>query len=419
MENKALQNTNNKLIDLMGICLSQELLQTLHNWSWDCNKTEIANIMNGNNVFVQNCFFGTEGKSKDVLERVGRYTALRWMVAFLKRYTASTFNSDEIPIHYYYGYGMHMVREPAISLPRALGCSHESFAKNAHRLLLGREDVPDQFEKLSPLDQKKLFGIISGTIEYIEAFIEAYPNTEENEESKGLRQSLTAQCKEFIEFIKTHLKREDIFLRNVVVLTAQDQLTTQLGKAYIATETDDYKGPSSYYEMAEKAYYAIRMSEEANYDGDIESLITKKLNPDLFLQFIHTVCHLYSGEARIGAGKLHFSPDENVNVTFVPSFERGYANELNRLLGINIPFFQLLCSGDQHIIYEEFDHSIRRVDEIYTRLMEDPSYSGVKERWKGMLSEMKELVATMQVEMEAANSTTDQTGVKRGGKVSN
>ena len=62
---------------------------------------------------------------------------------------------------------------------------------------------------------------------------------------------------------------------------------------------------------------------------------------------------------------------------------------------------------------------IRRVDEIYTRLMEDPSYSGVKERWQKALEEMSGMVATMQVEMEAANSTTDQTGVKRGGKVSN
>ena len=75
------------------------------------------------------------------------------------------------------------------------------------------------------------------------------------------------------------------------------------------------------------------------------------------------------------------------------------------------PFVKIIC--------EEFDHSIRRVDEIYTRLMEDPSYSGVKERWQKALEEMSGMVATMQVEMEAANSTTDQTGVKRGGKVSN
>ena len=103
----------------------------------------------------------------------------------------------------------------------------------------------------------------------------------------------------------------------------------------------------------------------------------------------------------------------------MPKYSTVNATKINNMLGVKVPFFPYLCSGDQKIICEEFDHSIRRVDEIYTRLMEDPSYSGVKERWQKALEEMSGMVATMQVEMEAANSTTDQTGVKRGGKVSN
>ena len=420
MEMKKLRNTNNKLIDLMGICLSQELLQALELDRHKLEEYVINGTLNSNNLFVYSCYFLEDGNSLAVLERFGRFsnTPFSWMTAFLNGYIASAFYSNEIGTWYHFVCDPFFDRKPTLTLPRALGCRHESFANDTHRLLLGREGVSDVFCELSPLDQKELFGIISGAVDYMETFYNAYPNVLENEESKMVRQSLITKCKEAIEFIKTHLKREDIFLRSVVVLTADEQTMIH---NYNAREAilNDYDEPVYDITMVEKACCAKKMSEEANYNGDIETIITEMLDPDLFLQFIHTACDLYAKEAGIGAGKLHFSPDENVNISYIPIYERGYATKINNMLGVKVPFFPYLCSGDQKIICEEFDHSIRRVDEIYTRLMEDPSYSGVKERWQKALEEMSGMVATMQVEMEAANSTTDQTGVKRGGKVSN
>ena len=51
MEMKKLRNTNNKLIDLMGICLSQELLQALELDRHKLEEYVINGTLNSNNLF--------------------------------------------------------------------------------------------------------------------------------------------------------------------------------------------------------------------------------------------------------------------------------------------------------------------------------------------------------------------------------
>ncbi len=388
-------NGRNKLVDLMTRCIIQDIeymvissnrvfyqdlaecigLSRYYYYGPHSDKLDYANWYQGNKLDT----------AEDQVEYIGDVVALRWIAGFLVRYKCSALLSEEKSHNYQLEKDIY-TKKIDIRLPVTTDDHDKTFAQIVHSLILGRDDVPTEFKKLSIEDQKIICETIDDALKTLNPNI-YYINSDRNRrEARWLYGSSKSILKELRKNIT-----EDKLLRHIGSLIAE-----KMAKYYIETYS---KAPKENYYNINSAMKAEELfKSKAENSGNIEKIIMEKLDPNMFLQFFQVVFYKYLSWAGILDENPSFSNDSDASVALGELYIRDDdVTKINEIIvGNNLPLTELSVN-ERGIVYRNLQDAVSKLKEVYNA---DKRYASYKADWQEILKRMDVMLATMKIKMQ-------------------